>query len=192
MTKMALANRRGAKFRVDASRRNYNKYCKVTIMILSSLSAFFSVFTKRRACFCATRKLAAAQQQTKASRCPRSTDTAALLFSFPFSFSGPQRFQHSAEIGKAREERMDLLTRRMAVQEGVSEALQAADQMETDRRMKETSLCKRQERLIRSCLLHREERLIFWASIVHAVVCLHFRRRPAVCCSRHGSARCHG
>lgn len=43
--------------------------------------------------------------------------------------------QHLAEIDKACEERMELLTRQMAKQEGVTEALKAADQMEWVRRM---------------------------------------------------------
>ena len=43
--------------------------------------------------------------------------------------------QHLAEIDKACEERMELLTQQMAKQEGVTEALKAADQMEWVRRM---------------------------------------------------------
>ena len=43
--------------------------------------------------------------------------------------------QHLAEIDRACIERMDLLTRQMAKQEGVTEKLKAADQMEWDRRM---------------------------------------------------------
>ena len=39
-------------------------------------------------------------------------------------------YQHLAEIDQACEKRMDLLTCRMAAQEGVTEALKAADQME--------------------------------------------------------------
>ena len=38
--------------------------------------------------------------------------------------------QHLAEIDNACEERMELLTRQMSSQEGVTEALKAADQME--------------------------------------------------------------
>ena len=38
--------------------------------------------------------------------------------------------QHLAEIDEACEERMELLTQQMAKQEGVTEALKAADQME--------------------------------------------------------------
>ena len=44
-------------------------------------------------------------------------------------------FQHLAEIDKACEERMDLLICQMAKQEGVTEVLKAANQMEWVRRM---------------------------------------------------------
>ena len=44
-------------------------------------------------------------------------------------------FPHLAEIDKACEARMDLLTRQMAKLEGVTEALKAADQMEWVARM---------------------------------------------------------
>ena len=43
--------------------------------------------------------------------------------------------QHLAEIDKACEERMELLTSQMAKREGVTEALKAANQMEWVRRM---------------------------------------------------------
>ena len=43
--------------------------------------------------------------------------------------------QHLAEIDEACEERMELLTRQMASQEGVTEALKASDQLEWVRRM---------------------------------------------------------
>ena len=43
--------------------------------------------------------------------------------------------QHLAEIDNAFEERMVLLTRQMASQEGVTETLKASDQMEWVRRM---------------------------------------------------------
>ena len=43
--------------------------------------------------------------------------------------------QHLAEIDKACEERMELLTRQMAKQEDVTEELKAADQLEWVRRM---------------------------------------------------------
>ena len=44
-------------------------------------------------------------------------------------------FSHLAEIDKACENRMDLLTHQMAELEGVTEALKASDQMEWVRRM---------------------------------------------------------
>ena len=44
-------------------------------------------------------------------------------------------YQHLAEIDQACEDRMALLTHQMANQEGVTEALKAADQMEWVRRM---------------------------------------------------------
>ena len=50
------------------------------------------------------------------------------------------------EIDQVCEERMDLLTRQMAKQEGVNEALKAADQMEWVRRM--NSIRKRAEEII--------------------------------------------
>ena len=43
--------------------------------------------------------------------------------------------QHLAEIDKACEDRMELLHRQLASQEGVTEALKATDQMEWVRRM---------------------------------------------------------
>ena len=44
-------------------------------------------------------------------------------------------YRHLAEIDETSEDRMDLLTRQMAKQEGVTEALKATDQMEWVRRM---------------------------------------------------------
>lgn len=44
-------------------------------------------------------------------------------------------FQHLAEIDEACENRMELMISQMKVQEGVSEELKAADQMEWVRRM---------------------------------------------------------
>ncbi len=44
-------------------------------------------------------------------------------------------FQHLEEIDKTCEERMELLTQQMTKQEGVTEALKAADQMEWVRHM---------------------------------------------------------
>ena len=55
-------------------------------------------------------------------------------------------FQHLAEIEHVCEERMDLLTRQMAKQEGVTEALKAADQMEWVRRM--NSIRNRAEEIV--------------------------------------------
>ena len=54
--------------------------------------------------------------------------------------------QHLAEIDKACEERMDSLTRQMANQEGVTEVLKAADQMEWVRRM--NSIRSRAEEIV--------------------------------------------
>ena len=53
--------------------------------------------------------------------------------------------QHLAEIDEACEERMELLTRQMAKQEGVTEVLKAADQMAWVRRM--TSIHNRAEEI---------------------------------------------
>lgn len=54
--------------------------------------------------------------------------------------------QHLAEIAEACEERMELLTRQMAKQEGVTEALKAADQLEWVRRM--NSIRSRAEEIV--------------------------------------------
>ncbi len=56
--------------------------------------------------------------------------------------------QHLAEIDNACEERMELLTRQMAKQEDVTEALKAADQMEWVRRM--NSIRSRAEEIVLS------------------------------------------
>ena len=61
-------------------------------------------------------------------------------------------FQHLVEIEHVCEERMDLLTRRMARQEGVTEALKAADQMEWIRRM--NSIQSRAEEIVLSELIY--------------------------------------
>ena len=53
---------------------------------------------------------------------------------------------HLAEIDEACEERMDLLIRQMAEQEGVTEALKAANQMEWVRRM--NSIRNRAEEIV--------------------------------------------
>ena len=55
-------------------------------------------------------------------------------------------YRHLAEIDEACEKRMDLLIRRMAKQEGVTEALKAADQMEWVRRM--NSIRNRAEEIV--------------------------------------------
>ncbi len=54
--------------------------------------------------------------------------------------------QHLAQIDEACEERMELLTQQMAKQEGVTEALKAADQMEWVRRM--NSIRSRAEEIV--------------------------------------------
>ena len=61
-------------------------------------------------------------------------------------------FQHLAEIDEACEERMELLTSQMARQEGVTEALKAADQMEWVRRM--NSIRNRAEEIVLSELVY--------------------------------------
>jgi hypothetical protein len=55
-------------------------------------------------------------------------------------------FQHLAEIEHVCEERMDLLTRQMARQEGMTEALKAADQMAWVARM--NSIRNRAEEIV--------------------------------------------
>ena len=54
--------------------------------------------------------------------------------------------QHLAKIDEACEERMELLTRQMAMQEGITERLKAADQMEWVRRM--NSIRSRAEEIV--------------------------------------------
>jgi hypothetical protein len=61
-------------------------------------------------------------------------------------------FQHLAEIDEACEERMELLTRQMAKQEGVTEALKASDQMEWVRHM--NSIRIRAEEIVLSELVY--------------------------------------
>ena len=61
-------------------------------------------------------------------------------------------FQHLAEIDEACEERMELLTRQMAKQEGVTEALKASDQMEWVRHM--NSIRNRAEEIVLSELVY--------------------------------------
>ena len=55
-------------------------------------------------------------------------------------------YQHCAEIECACEERLELITRQMAEQENVTEALKAADQMEWMRRM--NSIRNRAEEIV--------------------------------------------
>jgi len=52
--------------------------------------------------------------------------------------TGGKLYRHMTELNLVCEERMDLLTRQMAKQEGVNEALKAADQMEWVRQMNNT------------------------------------------------------
>ena len=63
-------------------------------------------------------------------------------------------FQHMAEIDGACEERLELLIRQMAKQEGVTEALKAADQMEWVRRM--NSIRNHAEEIVLSELVYRD------------------------------------
>ena len=60
--------------------------------------------------------------------------------------------RHLAEIDEVCEERMELLTRQMSSQEGVTEALKAADQIEWVRRM--NSIRSRAEEIVLSELVY--------------------------------------
>ena len=60
--------------------------------------------------------------------------------------------KHLAEIDKACEDRLELLTRQLAKQEGVTETLKAADQMEWVRRM--NSIRNRAEEIVLSELVY--------------------------------------
>ena len=60
-------------------------------------------------------------------------------------------FQHLAEIDGVCEERLELLIRQMTKQEGVTEALKAADQLEWVRRM--NSIRSRAEEIVLSELV---------------------------------------
>ena len=60
--------------------------------------------------------------------------------------------QHLTEIDRACVERMDLLTRQMAPQEGVTESLKAIDQMEWVRRM--NSIQNRAEEIVLNELVY--------------------------------------
>ena len=64
-------------------------------------------------------------------------------------------YPHLVEIDRACHGRMELLTRQMAVQEGVTEALKAADQMEWVRRM--NSIQTRAEDIVLNELIYLEE-----------------------------------
>jgi hypothetical protein len=61
---------------------------------------------------------------------------------------------HLAEIDETCEERMELLTSQMAKQEGVTEALKAADQMEWVRRM--NSIWSRAEEFVSQELIYTD------------------------------------
>ena len=66
-----------------------------------------------------------------------------------------QLYPHLVEIDRACHGRMELLTRQMAAQEGVTEALKAADQMEWIRRM--NSIQNRAEEIVLNELVYLEE-----------------------------------
>ncbi len=61
-------------------------------------------------------------------------------------------YQHLAEIDQACKDRMELITRQMAKQEGVSEALKAANQLEWVRRM--NSIRDRAEEIVLNELIY--------------------------------------
>ena len=64
-------------------------------------------------------------------------------------------FQHLEEIDKTCEEHMELLTRQMAIREGVTEQLKAANQIEWVRRM--NSIQNRAEEIVLHELVYAEE-----------------------------------
>ena len=64
-------------------------------------------------------------------------------------------YPHLVEIDRACHGRMELLIRQMAAQEGVTEALKAADQMEWIRRM--NSIQNRAEEIVLNELVYIEE-----------------------------------
>ena len=66
-----------------------------------------------------------------------------------------QLYPHLVEIDRACHGRMELLTRQMAVQEGVTETLKAADQMEWVRRM--NNIQARAEEIVLNELVYIEE-----------------------------------
>ena len=63
-------------------------------------------------------------------------------------------YPHCAEIDRTCEERLDLIVRQMAENEGVTESLKAADQMEWVRRM--NSIRSRAEEVVMSELIYAE------------------------------------
>ena len=66
-----------------------------------------------------------------------------------------QLYPHLVEIDRACHGRLELLTRQMAAQEGVTEALKATDQMEWVRRM--NSIQNRVEEIVLNELVYIEE-----------------------------------
>ena len=64
-------------------------------------------------------------------------------------------YQHLAEIDRACNDRLDLIIRQMGKQEGVTETLKAADQMEWIRRM--NSIQNRAEEIVLHELVYTEE-----------------------------------
>ena len=64
-------------------------------------------------------------------------------------------FPHLVDIDQACEERLELIIRQMAEQEGVTEALKAVEQMEWVRRM--NSIRCRAEEIVLHELIHTEE-----------------------------------
>ncbi len=66
-----------------------------------------------------------------------------------------QLYPHLVKIDRACNGRMELLTRQMAAQEGVTEALKATDQMEWIRRM--NSIQNRAEEIVLNELVYLEE-----------------------------------
>ena len=64
-------------------------------------------------------------------------------------------FQHLEEIDKTCEEHMELLTRKMAIREGVTEQQKAANQIEWVRRM--NSIQNRAEEIVLHELVYAEE-----------------------------------
>lgn len=63
-------------------------------------------------------------------------------------------YPHCAEIDRAAEDRLELITRQMVEREGVTESLKAADQIEWVRRM--NSIRSRAEEVVMSELVYAE------------------------------------